>query len=203
MSKIKICGLTTIEDIRAVNEVLPDYIGFVFAKSKRQVSFKQAQMLKKELSSEIAAVGVFVKESIQTIACIANTNVIDVIQLHGQQTNAEIEMLQKMCSLPIIKSVSVKTQQDIIQSENINADYILFDNGAGGTGKSFDWNLLQGIQKPYFIAGGIQIENIGEALKKSPYGVDVSSGVETNGKKDSDKIKQIVHIVRKKQCFAE
>lgn len=198
MSKIKICGLTRKEDILAVNEIKPDYIGFVFAKSKRQISLEQAQELKKQLSFDIPSVGVFVNEKTEKISHIVQRGVIDIIQLHGQETNAEIKMLKKMFHLPIIKAISVKTKYDIQQAEKMEADYILFDNGAGGTGETFDWNLLKNIKKPYFIAGGLQIENIQEALKKCPYGVDVSSGVETEGKKDKQKMKQIVEMVKKK-----
>ena len=193
MSYIKICGLTRTEDIEAVNRAKPDYIGFVFAKSKRQITPQKAELLKKMLSPTIKAVGVFVNEKKENMISIVQKGIIDMVQLHGQETEKEIEDLQKIISVPIIKAISVQTKQDI---RDTKADYLLLDNGAGGTGKTFDWSIIHDIKKPFFIAGGITIENIAYALQKQPFAVDVSSGVETNGIKDRQKIIQIVEFVR-------
>lgn len=196
MSNIKICGLTRIEDILAVNQYKPDYIGFVFAKSKRQITVQKAEQLKKQLSADIKAVGVFVNETPQNISAIVQKGIIDMVQLHGQETEQDIQSLQKLISVPIIKAISVKTQQDILSWQNTKADYLLLDSGAGGSGKVFDWSLIQNIQKPYFIAGGLNIQNISSALQKHPFALDVSSGVETDGLKDSKKIADIIKIVK-------
>lgn len=196
MSAIKICGLTRIEDIQSVNQYKPDYIGFVFAKSKRQISIQKAEQLKKQLSTDIKAVGVFVNETQQNIVSIVQKGMIDIVQLHGQETEQDIQSLQKEISIPIIKAISVKTAQDILSWQYTKADYLLFDNSTGGSGKTFDWAVIPNIQKPYFIAGGLTIENIPFVLKKHPFALDVSSGAETNGFKDSKKIADIIKMVK-------
>ena len=201
MSKIKICGLTRIEDIETVNKCLPDYIGFVFAPSKRNVDIDTAFMLRNKLNSKINAIGVFVNSPIEFISNIIEKNIIDIVQLHGNENEDYIASLKGNHNIPIIKAISVKTQLDILQAQNSAADYLLFDNGSGGTGKCFNWELLNNlilqnkISKPFFIAGGININNINQALTLNPYAIDVSGGVETNGVKDSKKIKLIIEKV--------
>ena len=201
MTKIKICGLTREEDINIVNDYLPDYIGFVFAKSKRQLSLSQAKHLKSLLNPAIQAVGVFVNEPIDNLLEYEKEKVIDIVQLHGDEDSAYIQELKTKIKLPIIKAIRVQQESDI--SQNFNVDYLLFDKyleGAyGGGGESFDWQTIRDMTRPYFLAGGINLDNIHAAIQKAPYAIDVSSGVETNGIKDKDKIRQIISIIRDKK----
>ncbi len=198
MAKIKICGLTREEDIQVVNEYLPDYIGFVFATSKRQVSLSQAKYLKRLLNPSIQAVGVFVNEPISSLINVVKEQVIDVVQLHGDEDSTYIKELKANIKLPIIKAIRVKDK--IERNQDFDVDFLLFDKylqGAyGGGGESFDWQVIQGTMRPYFLAGGIHLGNLYEAVKKSPYAIDVSSGVETNGFKDRDKVREIIRVVR-------
>lgn len=195
--KIKICGLTREQDIQAVNQWMPDYIGFVFAeKSRRYISKQQAERLKKKLSSDIQAVGVFVNEPKEKIARFFMENTIDIAQLHGQETEEEISWIKEQTGKPVIKAISVSGETDVQYWQNSCADYLLFDNGTGGTGLTFDWNLIKKNKKPYFLAGGIGLHNITEAMKQGAYAIDLSGGVETDGQKDAKKIADIVHSVR-------
>ena len=196
MSKIKICGLSRECDIDFVNMALPDYIGFVFAKSPRQVSFDTARKLKSKLDKSIKSVGVFVNESAENIKKIADSKTIDVIQLHGDEDDEFIKKIKSLCGLPIIKAVRVESTEDILAWDSSSADYLLLDNGKGGTGKAFDHSLICKTKKPIFLAGGISADNIEQALEYSPYCIDVSSGAETNGVKDELKIKALVEKVR-------
>ena len=199
MTKIKICGLTRTEDIEMVNEFLPDYIGFVFAKSRRQVSAEQAKELKNKLRPAIKAVGVFVNEKPENIAEIANQGIIDLIQIHGDEDAAYCAQLRKLTQAPIIKVVRVEREDDFAGIEEFDCDYYLFDTLSskeyGGTGKAFDHSLLYNkeIKKPFFVAGGLNQDNVAaviEAIK--PYGVDASGGVETDGIKDANKIIEFI-----------
>ena len=199
MTKIKICGLTRTEDIEMVNEFLPDYIGFVFAKSRRQVSAEQAKELKNKLRPAIKAVGVFVNEKPENIAEIANQGIIDLIQIHGDEDAAYCAQLRKLTQAPIIKVVRVQVEDDFAGIEEFDCDYYLFDTLSskeyGGTGKAFDHSLLHNkeIKKPFFVAGGLNQDNVAaviEAIK--PYGVDASGGVETDGIKDANKIIEFI-----------
>lgn len=196
MSKIKICGLSRKEDIDAVNRLKPDYIGFVFAKSKRQVDFETASILKKSLSKDILSVGVFVNADISEIADLSKQGVIDLIQLHGDESEEYILSLRKLAKAPIIKAAAVSCKEDVLQKNDSAADYLLLDAGKGGTGKSFDWNLTKYCRKPYFLAGGINTDNISRALSLKPFCIDASSGAETNGIKDEDKISALIKSVR-------
>lgn len=197
MTKIKICGLTGVDDIRFVNEAGPDYVGFVFAKSKRRVSLEEAAFLKSLLAKEIKAVGVFVNESLDFIKKVCRGNIIDLIQLHGDEDEKYMSDLRAASSRPVIKAVRIKNKEDVVAAQ---ADYSLFDtydqDQYGGTGRRFDWELVKGFKKPFFLAGGLNLGNIKRALKVNPYCLDVSSGAETNGKKDKEKIVKIVNIVR-------
>ncbi len=201
MSKIKICGLTRQEDIEAVNEFLPDYIGFVFAESRRQVKEKQAEQLKQLLSPRIKAVGVFVNENPQKIAELCNKGIIDLIQLHGDEDGTYIHRLRAMTKKEIIRAVRVKSASDITQAYDSDADYLLFDTfhreQYGGSGMTFDWSLLANPARHYFLAGGLNEDNILEAVRAyQPFAVDVSSGAETDGIKDPNKIRNIIAKVR-------
>ena len=195
MTKIKICGLFREEDINYVNEAKPDFIGFVFAKSHRQVSKEISQKLKKKLSKEILSVGVFVNADINKIVEICKENIIDLVQLHGEEDDKYINNLKRVCNKKIIKVVKVKTGKDIISWRNSLADWLMFDAGKG-EGKTFDWSILKNFIRPYFLAGGINENNVERAIKLSPYCIDVSSGVEINKVKDKQKILNIVRRLK-------
>ena len=199
--KIKICGLRRKEDITYVNECLPDYIGFVFAPSRRQVTKEQALDLKQILSPKIKAVGVFVNEKPEIIIDLVKSGVIDVIQLHGDETQKDICKLKKETQVPIIKAVRVKNAEDIKSADTLSSDYLLFDSyqkdSYGGTGMSFSWDMIpDDLQHPYFLAGGLNESNIEHALRIPAFGYDISGGVETEGVKDYEKIKKIMSMIR-------
>ena len=188
--KIKICGLSRVEDVEAVNEAGADFAGFMFyPKSRRFVSREHASELKRSLSSYIKSVGVFVNEEAEKIIETAESGLIDLVQLHGDEDESYIERIKNETGLKVIKAFRINSPQDVKNAESSHADYILLDNGAGGTGESFDWSSLKGIKRDYFLAGGLYPENVAEAVRSlSPWGIDVSSGVETDGKKDREKI---------------
>lgn len=198
MSKIKLCGLSRKCDIEWANALKPEYIGFVFwSKSKRNVPPEKAKELKDLLSPDIKAVGVFVDEPIENVAELLNDNIIDIAQLHGGEDEEYIKKLRVFSDKPIIKAFLLKSESDTERAEKSTADYILVDSGTG-TGKSFDWELLKNISRPYFLAGGLCCENISQAITAlDPYAVDVSSGIETNGCKDKNKMAAFVAAVRK------
>lgn len=201
MTKIKLCGLSKLCDIEIVNKLKPDYIGFVFAKkSRRYVSPKNAFSLKKQLHPAIKTVGVFVREQPETIAGLLQEGIIDIAQLHGGESENDIRLLRTLTDKPIIQAFRIDTAQDIEAANRSSADYILLDSGTGGTGTLFDWNLLKGINRPYFLAGGLTPENVGSAAALlNPYAVDVSSGIETDGCKDGNKMAAFVSAVRNVQ----
>jgi phosphoribosylanthranilate isomerase len=193
MTKIKICGLSKPCDIDFVNDAQPDYIGFVFAKSKRQVTPEQAKLLRKSLNKNITVVGVFVNEPLEHVASMLEEGIIDIPQLHGQEDEAYIKKLKAIVNAPVIKAVKVVDRGDITWAEECSADYLLLDNGPGGTGQRFDWSLIEAVNKPFFLAGGINCDNVKEAIGRvNPFAVDTSSGVETEGKKDKSKIMEFV-----------
>lgn len=197
MSKIKICGLTRPSDIETVNLYRPDYAGFVFAKSRRQVTVEQAQRLKRLLLPEITAVGVFADDEPDRIADMVNDGIIDMIQLHGNENEAYISYLKSSCRAPIIRAVKVTDEASVRRWCDSKADYLLLDNSAAGSGQCFDWKYIKECQRDFFLAGGINIGNIAEALSYGPFAVDVSSGAETEGVKDKELIRQLVNAVRK------
>jgi len=197
MAKVKICGLTSTSDIEAVNALKPDYIGFVFAKSKRQITPAHAISLRKILSPDIIAVGVFVDEAMEDILSLTKGGVIDVIQLHGLEDEGYIQMLKQLTHKPVVKAISVQSKGDVQKWSATAADYLLLDHKSGGSGQSFDWDMIGKTNKPYFLAGGLSHKNIVKAIQKTtPYAVDVSSGVETKGIKDPIKIQEFIRRVR-------
>lgn len=257
-SRIKICGLSRPCDIDYVNVLKPDYIGFVFAKSRRQVSAGQAKLLKQRLDPEICAVGVFVNEAPERIVALVNDGIIDMVQLHGQEDEAYIRNLRSSLAeqetetgrksggetvllqdsgsgpaalskeggsgeaalsqdsgsgetalpesgrkrqgpCPIIQAFSIRSPEDVVRACESSADYILLDQGAGGTGKTFDWSLIGRIERPFFLAGGLGPNNIRDALKVGAFALDISSGAETGGYKDFEKIELCINAV----CAAE
>ena len=197
MTKLKICGLTRLQDIEAVNEAGPDYIGFVFARSRRQVSREQALKLRLRLKSGIKAVGVFKDAPAEEIEEICSQGILDLIQLHGKEDSACIKRLRQRTGLPVIKAISMRPGLEAGTLDEIPADFLLLDQGKGGTGTCFDWSLIPKIKKPFFLAGGLNPGNLGQALRQvKPFGVDLSSGAETDGVKDREKIFQAVQIVK-------
>ncbi|WP_408071727.1 phosphoribosylanthranilate isomerase [Butyrivibrio sp. JL13D10] len=197
MTRIKFCGLTRPEDIDIVNKLKPDYIGFVFyTKSKRNLTPEKAAILKQKLDDKIQAVGVFVDEDMNKIAKLVNDNVIDIIQLHGSEDETYIEDLRKITSAKIIKAFQIK--QNVYEGliNESSADMVLVDSGQG-TGKAFDWNILSKIKRPFILAGGLNPENVKDAiLNIKPYGIDLSSGIETDGIKDEAKMEAIMTAKR-------
>ncbi len=194
--KIKLCGLTSPQDIYTVNQYMPDMAGFVFSKqSRRYVTPQQAFGLKQLLSPAILSVGVFVNESREQIVRLCSQRVIDAIQLHGQETESDIRWLKGHTGKTLIKAINVRSVADLAYWSGSCADYLLLDHGAGGTGRSFDWNLASACTKPFFLAGGINSRNLASALSTGAYAVDLSSGAETDGKKDPLKIAAIMRIM--------
>lgn len=200
MTMIKICGIKKIEEIEFLNKHKPEYIGFVFTKSQRQVSNDLAFELKANLDNSIKVVGVFVNHNLDEIITLIKNNIIDCVQFHGDEGEEDIEHIKNLFpNITVFKAISVSTYKDIIKWENSKADFLLLDNGKGGTGKQFNWQILSEIQnmkKEFFIAGGLCPENVKEVLKFRPFGVDVSGGVETDNVKDEEKVKQFIKSVR-------
>ncbi len=202
MIRIKICGLTREEDINAVNRCLPEYIGFIFAESRRQVSPAQARLLKASLDKRIKVVGVFVNEGIETIAALYYAGTIDLVQLHGDEGEDFLRELKQRVDCPVIKAVRVKNPEQVLAAQRLPCDLLLLDTYSeaqyGGGGLTFDHSLVPEINKSFFLAGGLDLNNIEQAIKDShPWGVDISSGVESDGIKDEDKIRAIIARVRK------
>lgn len=195
--KIKICGLTRPEDIACVNRLQPDYIGFVFwPGSRRFVDRQRASQLKMLLSPLIQAVGVFVDTPMEEVAALLADGIIDMAQLHGAESEENICYLQRLTGKPVIKAVKVHGRRDVEAWLGSKADYLLFDSGMG-SGQTFDWGLLEGVNRPYFLAGGLGPDNLEQVLKHGgPYGVDLSSSLETDGHKDPEKMRSVIKLVR-------
>ena len=200
MTRVKMCGMTSEGDVINANELKPDYIGFVFAKnSRRFVTPQRAQELKKLLDKDIKAVGVFVDEDIETVSALIMDGTIDIAQLHGNEDDDYITLLRERTGKPVIKAFRIRSEQDVLRAEKSKADMILLDAGAG-EGRTFDWSLLKEIKRPYFLAGGLNPENAADAVKAlKPYAVDVSTGIETNGVKDREKMTAFADAVRKEE----
>ena len=199
VTKIYICGLRRREDILAVNEAKPDYCGFIieFPSSFRSVTADEVRELVKELDPEIRPVGVFVNAPMELVRTLLDDGTLALAQLHGQEDESYIRELKTYTDKLIIKAFSIKIAEDIEKALQSSADYILLDQGGGGTGKTFDWSLIPEIQRPFFLAGGIGASNLGQAIREiHPYAVDLSSSVETEKRKDPMKIRQVVDIVR-------
>lgn len=198
--KLKFCGMTREADIRAANETRPDYIGFVFAESRRRVTDEQAAQLRVRLSPGIQAVGVFVNDVPEHIASLTNRGVIDLIQLHGGESTEYIQHLRTMTAAPIIYVVRVGERDNIKQAKNYPVDFILLDtyikNAYGGSGRAFDWSLIGEVGKPYFLAGGLNESNIARAMQTGAYALDLSSGIETDGVKDAEKMCRVAALVK-------
>lgn len=200
MSKIKICGLRRPVDAQYVNEAGAEFAGFVFwDRSKRNLTFEEAREIRKALNPSIKTVGVFVDREIEDIAYLAKEGIISYVQLHGSEDEETIQKVREAVpeGTVIIKAFEVKTADDIARAEKSSADIVLIDSGKG-SGETFDWNLLSSIKREYFLAGGLGIENVADAVSRlNPYAVDVSSKVETDGFKDEAKIKAFCEEVKK------
>ena len=198
MTRIKFCGLTRKCDIEAVNELGPEYIGFVFwPRSKRVVTREQASELKAMLDPSIKAVGVFVDEDIEVVKSLLNDDIIDIAQLHGSEDGTYINDLKMSSGKPVIKAFKIRSEDDGRQAEESPADMVLLDSGMG-TGKTFNWEIIKGVKRPFFLAGGLAPDNAAEAIRElHPYALDVSSGIETEGIKDTKKMADFYEAVRK------
>lgn len=199
MTKIKICGLGRQCDISAVNSVKPDYCGFIIdvPESRRSITVRELRRLTSQLDSAVTPVGVFVNEQAEKMAGLLNEGTIAMAQLHGQETEDDIRNLRSLTDRPLIQAFRIVSVDDLIRAERSTADYVLLDSGAG-TGRTFDWNLLTHFERPFFLAGGLGPDNLEEALGRvKPYGVDMSSKVETDGCKDPYKIEAAVAVVRR------
>ena len=208
--KVKMCGISKVETIPAIVDAKPDYMGLVFAPSKRQVTVEQAKILVEELhkqyavqynSETIKTVGVFVNETVENLLKIAEEVKLDVIQLHGDEDESFIQILKEQSNVEVWKAVQVRSAADAEKWIDSSADMLLFDayhkDERGGTGEVFDWSSLDEFERPFMLAGGIDSANVARAIRTvRPYGIDISSGIETNGVKDDEKIKAFTNIVR-------
>lgn len=214
--KVKFCGITKDDTVPVLLDTKPDYVGFVFAPSKRQVAVEQAQFITRSLQDGlkttsgakcISCVGVFVNETIPTIVEIAKAVPLSVVQLHGDETIPYIETLrnqlqeQQLESVEIWKAIQVQGKEDILPWEQAPIDGLVVDayskEERGGTGKIIDWSLLEGVQVPYYLAGGIGLHNVARAIRRlQPYGLDMSSSLETNGQKDAKKIRTMSQLIK-------
>lgn len=197
--KIKLCGLKTPEDIAVVNEVRPDFCGFIveYPRSFRSISRDELRRLTEKLRPEIVPVGVFVNAPVDLMTMLLEEGTIGAVQLHGQEDEACIRKLKDQTGRPVIKAFSIKTREDVLRALESPADYILLDQGEGGTGRPFDWSLVPEISRPFFLAGGLGPENLEEAVARlHPWAVDLSSSLETDRKKDPEKIRRVMEVLR-------
>jgi phosphoribosylanthranilate isomerase len=203
MTKVKICGLMRPEDVEAVNEARPEFAGFVFAKSRRRLMPGNARLLIERLDAGILPVGVFVDEPPEDAADIARYCRLGAVQLHGAEDNGYIERLRRRLrpGVQVIRAFRVKDEETLERASGSACDLLLLDawsaDATGGTGRAFDWRLLMGFECPYLLAGGLNEGNVEEAIERlRPWGVDVSSGVETDGAKDRKKIIRFTELAR-------
>lgn len=221
--KIKMCGISKVETIPAIVDAKPDYMGLVFAPSKRQVTVDQAKTLVEELHKQYAnrynrdaeqysnqtlihqefikTVGIFVNETLDNLVTIATEVNLDAVQLHGDEDEAFIQSLKERTNVEVWKAVQIRSAADAEAWIDSSADMLLFDayhkDERGGTGEVFDWSSLDEFERPFMLAGGIDSTNVARAIRTvRPYGIDISSGIETEGVKDDEKIKAFTNIVR-------
>lgn len=199
MAKLKICGLTCEADVAAVNKVKPDFAGFVIEVPgrRRSVTPEQVKVLVKGLNEETLPIGVFVDAPPELPISLLRDGTLWAAQLHGNEDENYIEKIQNMTGKPVIKAFSIKTPEDVKRALRSPADYILLDQGAGGTGETFDWDLVPPVKRPFFLAGGLAPENLRAAIAKlHPWAVDISSSLETDGKKDPAKICRLSKMLK-------
>ena len=200
MTKIKICGLRSLRDIEAVNAAGPDFAGFVVEApgSRRSVDRRELRELAGKLGKEIISAGVFVNAPAELVAELLEEGTLGVAQLHGQEDAAYIRRLRRLTDKPLIQAFSIRTKEDVRRALESEADYLLFDQGSGGTGLTFDWSLILEVTRPFFLAGGLGEGNLEKAvLKVRPWAVDLSSSLETDGRKDPEKIRRAAELVRR------
>lgn len=197
MTKIKLCGLRRYCDIEVANELLPDFIGFVFVpKSKRYVTYEEALTLRAKLDKRITPVGVFVNETLENIETFVKKDIIRIVQLHGTEDNTYIRALKSKVDCPVIQAFRIESKEDVDRAEKSEADYIMLDSG-GGMGTTFDHSLIKNINRDFFLAGGLTADNVQQAIcKYQPYAVDASSSLEIGGVKDKEKMTAFVRAVR-------
>ena len=219
--KVKMCGISKVETIPALVDAKPDYMGLVFAPSKRQVTVDQAKILVSELHKQYAnrynrdviqwsndvvqefikTVGIFVNETLENLVTIATEVNLDAVQLHGDEDEAFIQSLKERTNVEVWKAVQIRSAADAEAWIDSSADMLLFDayhkDERGGTGEVFDWSCLDEFERPFMLAGGIDSTNVARAIRTvRPYGIDISSGIETEGVKNDEKIKAFTNIVR-------
>ncbi len=198
-AKIKLCGLSRPVDIDYVNQAKPDYCGFIvnFPKSRRNVTPEQVRALTARLSGDIIPVGVFVDESVETVAGLLEDGTIAVAQLHGHEDEAYLAALRKLTAKPIWQAFQIRSAADLERAKSSTANLVLLDSGQG-SGVTLDWSILADFPRPFVLAGGLTAENIPAAVQQvKPYAVDLSSGVETEGYKDYEKMLAAVAAVKK------
>ena len=204
--RIKFCGIRHECDIDYINEFSPDYIGFIFAPSKRMITPRDAGLLNQRRKKSISSVGVFVNTSVKDVLTAVSISGMDIIQLHGDEDEQYIWELRKHTDREIWKAVRIKKQDDIIKAQKLGADKLLLDSFSetayGGTGVCADWSIIKNtdINVPFFVAGGINESNILSAINElHPYGIDISGGIESNGTKDREKIKNIIKLLERNE----
>ena len=198
MTLVKFCGIRTMADADAVNEIHPDFAGFVFAPGrKRTIDADTAVSLRNAIDPDIRTVGVFLDQPIREIVQIAGSGAIDMIQLHGSESEDYVKDIRNLTGLEVIRAFTVRTGNDAVSHPSTCADRLMFDSGAG-SGERFDWSSLSGIRRPFFLAGGLDADNVYEAIiEVRPFAVDVSSGIETEGNKDKTKMRAFMEAVRR------
>ena len=199
MTKVKICGITHEVEIGIMNELSPDFVGFVFAtKSRHFIAPEHAGMLRAKLRRGIKTVGVFSNASLRNVALTMETAGLDIIQLHGDETVEYIAALREYTRCPIMKVIKVASPIDAEKAMYSTADYVMLDGGSAGSGKSFDWSMLGNIRRNFLLSGGLTPENIHDALQitPKPFALNVSSGVESNKIKDYRKVMKFILAVR-------
>ncbi|MBQ6040366.1 MAG: phosphoribosylanthranilate isomerase [Oscillospiraceae bacterium] len=197
MTKMKICGLMRVQDAQYANAVQPDFAGMILSAGfRRSVTAETAQAIRDALNPDIPVAGVFVDENIEAITAFLQRGTIQAVQLHGHEDAQYIAALRQVTDAMILQAFRIRSAEDVQLAQHSAADMILLDSGTG-TGQVFDWSLLSGITRPFFLAGGLHPENVAEAIRTvRPSGVDVSSGVETDGQKDPQKIRAFADAVR-------
>ncbi len=197
MKKIKICGLSNPNDVEIINLVKPDYCGFIinFPKSRRNVSPETIRHLRAKLDTAITPVGVFVDQPPEMVARLLNDDIVSIAQLHGQEDSSYIATLRQLTNKPIWKAFQIRLLKDVAYAAMSIADFILLDAGQG-SGKAFDWSLLGSFSRPFGLAGGLNLDNLSDALKTKACLLDVSSGVEIDGLKDLERIKRFISYAR-------
>ncbi len=197
MARVKICGINSPEDVEIVNELKPDYVSFAFYKNKCQVTYEKARKLKQLLDKDIRVIGVFVDENTNVVASAANDDLLDVIEFHGNEGPGEIERIKAFTSKPIIQGFRIRSRADVKVALDSHADNILMYSSSE-SGVPMDWKLLTNVTRPYFLAGGLNADNIEKAIKIChPFAVSVTTGVETDGIKDREKMAAFIKMARR------